>query len=174
MSREIVTLQKLLNVLDDTSTLYRRLAPKTTGPHLKLLLQRTAKAHQWIADDLAERMTATGGSPKREGSLLGPLRAQRAKWLARISPDIELAYAIQAERCEDGVLQRFDEAVAEVTDAELCNLLQVQRRELERACTQIECLGSSMRAHTKPAPRPIRAAVRRPEARTIVQTRSQA
>jgi uncharacterized protein (TIGR02284 family) len=173
MKQEFAVLQKLLHVLDDTSTLYHRVAPKTTSSHLKLVLQWTAKTHQWIADDLAERMTAAGGSPERGGSLLGPLRALQARWLARISPDIELAYATQTLRREDGVLQCFDEAVAGVADGDLRNHLQMQRREIERACMQIECLVSPMgvRVPTEPARQPIRATAHQPEPRTTAQAR---
>ncbi len=173
MSKEIATLQKLLYVLDDTSTRYRCLVPKTTSSHFKFLLQWTAKTHQWIADDLAERMTATGGNPERGGSLWGPLRALQWNWLIRISPDIELAYATQTLRREDGVLQCFDEAVAGVAAGDLRNHLQQQRREIERACTQIECLVSPMgvRVPTEPARQPIRAAAHQPEPRTTAQVR---
>jgi len=173
MKQEIAVLQKLLHVLDDTSTLYHRVAFKTTSSHLKLVMQWTATTHQWIADDLAERMTAAGGNPERGGSLLGPLRALQANWLARISPDIELAYATQMLRREDGVLQCFDEAVAAVTGGDLRNHLQMQRREVERACTQIECLVSPMgvRVPTEPTRQPIRATTHQPEPRTTAQAR---
>jgi len=171
MKQEIAALQKLLHVLDDTSTLYHGVAFKTTSSHLKLVMQWTAKTHQWIADDLAERMTAIGGNPERGGSLLGPLRTLQANWRARISPDIELAYATQTLRREDGVQQCFDEAVAGLADGDLHNHLQTQRREIERACTQIECLISpiGIRVPTEPARQPIRAAAHQPEPRTTAQ-----
>jgi uncharacterized protein (TIGR02284 family) len=159
MSREAAALQKLLHVLDDTSTLYRRVAFKTTSPRLKLLLQRTAKTHQWIADDLAQRMAAAGGNPERGGSVLGPLRALQANWRVRISRDSELACATRMLRREDRVQRCFDEAVAGVAAGDLCNHLQKRRREIERACTQIECLVSPMgvRLPAEPTRQPIRA-----------------
>lgn len=159
MNKEIAALQKLLDVLNDSSILYRRLAPKTTSSHLKLLLERAVRIHQWIADELAQRMTTAGGTPKFGGSLLGPMQALRANWLSRISPDIKLAYATQTLRREDGVQRCFDEAVAGVTDGDLRNHLQMQRREIERACVQIECLVSPMGARVpkEPARQPIRA-----------------
>lgn len=174
MNKDIAVLQKLLHVLDDTSTLYRCVAPKTTSSHLELLLQWTARTHQWIADDLAERMTAAGGNPVRGGSRLGPLRTLQANWLARISPDIQLSYATQTLRREDYVQQCFDEAVAGVTDGGLRNHLQMQRREIERACTQIECLVSPMgvRVPTEPPRQPIRATAHQPEPRNAAQARA--
>ena len=173
MSKEVAALQKLIHVLDDTSTLYHRVASKTTSPHLKLMLQRTTETHQWIADGLAERMTAAGGNPVRSGSRLGRLRALQANWLARISPDIELAHATQTLRREDGVQRCFDEAVAGVTAGDLRNHLQKQRREIERACIQFECLISPMGARVpmEPARQPIRATAHQPEPRTIAQAR---
>jgi uncharacterized protein (TIGR02284 family) len=158
MNKEIAALQRLLYALDDSSTLFRRLAPKTTSSHLRLVLERAIKVHQWIADELAGRMTAGGGTPRPGGSLLGPLQALRANWLARISPDIELAYVAQAARCEDDVLQCFDEAVAAVPDVRLRDHLQTHLREIERACTQMEYLEPPLpiRAHTEPTPQWIR------------------
>lgn len=159
MSKEAAALQKLLHVLDDTSTLYRRVAFETTSSHLKLLLQRIAKTHQWIADDLAERMLTASGHPERGGSLLGPWRALQANWRVRISRDFELACATQVLRREDGVQRCFDEAVAGVAAGDLRNHLQKQRRAIERACTQIECFVSPMgvRVPAEPARQPIRA-----------------
>jgi len=171
MNHETAALQQLLHALDDASTLYRRLAPKTTGSHLELLLERAARTHQWIAGDLAERMQAAGGDPERGGSLLGPWRALRANWLTRINPNLERAYAAQALRCEDRVMQRFDAAVAAATDAGLRNLLQAQERLMENVRTLIECLDPPVPAYTEPAPLPIRADVRQPGSRTAEQAR---
>jgi uncharacterized protein (TIGR02284 family) len=172
MSYETATLQQLLHALDDSSTLYRRLAPKTTSSHLKLLLERAVLTHQWIASELVERMLATGGDPQRGGSLLGPLHALRANWLARIGPDLERAYAAQALRCEDRVLQRFDEAAAETTDAGLRDLLQAQERLMENLCTQLGCLGPPVPVSEYTEPAPVRAAVRQPGPRATAQPRS--
>jgi len=173
MSHEIATLQHLLHALDDSSMLYRQLAPKTTSSHLKLLLERAVRTHQWIASELAERMLATGGDPERGGSLLGPLHALHANWLARIGPDLERAYVAQALRCEDRVMQRFDEAAAEVTDAKLRNLLQAQERLMENVCTQLGCLGPPVpvSAYTEPAPLPVRMGVSHPGPRATAQPR---
>jgi uncharacterized protein (TIGR02284 family) len=159
MSKEIAALQKLLDALNDSSILYRRLAPKTTSSHLKLLLERAIRIHQWIAEELAERMTTAGGTPKPGGSLLGPLQALRANWLARISPDVELAYVSQALQREDAVLQRFDAVIAEATDTELRSLLQTQEHLMGNVRTQIECLGPPLpvQAYGEPVPQLIQA-----------------
>jgi uncharacterized protein (TIGR02284 family) len=173
MNKEIAALQRLLYALDDSSTLFRRLAPKTTSSHLRLVLERAIKVHQWIADELAGRMTAAGGTPRPGGSLLGPLQALRANWLARISPDIELAYVAQVAHCEDGVLQCFDDAVAAVTDVGLRDHLQTHLREIERACTQIEHLGPPLpiQAHSEPTPQWIHVTAQQSGSRTVAQAR---
>jgi uncharacterized protein (TIGR02284 family) len=175
MNREIAILQKLLHALNDSSTLYRRLAPKTTSSHFRLLLERAIRTHQWIADDLAERMKLIGGKPKRDGSLLGPVRALHGNWLARVSPDIEQAYAAEALRREDAVLQSFDGAIAEATDAELRKLLQMRERLMESVRTQIECLGPPLPKppYADPAPtQSLRATVHPSEPRTTAHNRT--
>ncbi len=173
MYKESAALQKLLYALDDSSALYRRLAPKTTSSHLKLLLERANRTHQWIAGDLAERMTAVGGTPKRGGSLLGPLQAMRANWLARISLDIEQAYATQALQREDSVLQRFDAAIAEATDTGLRSLLQTQEHLMDNVRTQIECFGPPLpgQPHAEAMPQLVEATMYRPESLTTAQAR---
>ena len=174
MSKENAALQKLLDALNDSSTLYRRLAPKTTSSHLKLLLERAIRVHQWIADELAERMTTAGGTPRPGGSLLGPLQALRANWLARISPDIELAYVAQTLQREDAVLQRFDAVIADATDTELRSLLQSQEHLMGNVRTQIEHLGPPLpiQAHTEPTQQWIRATAHQPDPRTTAQARA--
>lgn len=173
MDREVVMLQKLMGALDDSSNLYARLAPGTTRSHVKLLLERAIRVHQGIADELAERVRAAGGTPRRGGSALGALRALRAHWLARTSPDTELAYVAQATRCEDGVLRCFDAAVAAVTDVELRDHLHLHLREIERVCVQMECLGppSPIEASTEPTLQWLQVTAEQSGLRVVVQAR---
>ena len=139
MNKESALLQRFLYALNDSSALFRRLAAKTASSHLKLLLERAIRTHQWIADDLARRMTSMGGSPKCHGSTLGPLRALYGNWLARTTPDLEQACATQALRSEDAALQLLDGAIADAMDGELRNLLQTRGRLMDGVRTQIEC-----------------------------------
>jgi uncharacterized protein (TIGR02284 family) len=175
MDKEIATLQKLLDALNDSSILYRRLASGTASSHLKLLLGRAIRVHRWIAGELGERMRAAGGTPRHAGSLLGPLHALHTHWLARISPDVELAYVARAARREDDVLRCFDDAVGTVRNIELRDHLQAHLHKIEHACTQIEHLGPPLpaQAYAMPTPQSIRATAQS-GSRTTVQTRDRA
>lgn len=159
MHNATATLQKLINALDETSTLYLSLAHRTTNSQFTRELQRIAQTHQWIADDLAAQMTKAGGVPERGGSRWCRLRALQSNWRMRISPDIELAYVTQAARREAAVLRCFEAAIDNVTDTGLrCSLL-VQSNRIERTYNQFDCFSVLTLEQVTQAPRAARVLV---------------
>ncbi len=149
MSKEIAVVQNLIGALDDSRLQYGERAVRTAHPDLKELLERIARTHRVIADDLAGRLIAAGGKARRHGSRMGPLRARLAEGLARIGFHVETAYASQMEKREAGILHGFRNAVTRVRDIGLRNRLQLHRHEIERASMEIGCLRLAMRVNLR-------------------------
>jgi len=150
MNRELIVVQRLVDALDDSRSLYDKGADKVAHPHLRDLLERIAGTHRLIADDLAGQIVETGGGVARHGSRSGPLRTFLAEKSAQISFDIEMVYASHAVKREAGILRGFRAAVASIRDAGLCNRLRMHCRELERASMEISCLRTTMQLRTNP------------------------
>jgi hypothetical protein len=126
--------------------LYEKAADKVVDPPLRDLLVYAAGAHWLIADDLARHIVETGGEVARRGSRLGPLRTFLTGRSARISLDIDMAYANFAAKREVCILRGRHEAAGFVRHAGLRNRLRVHRRKIERVSTQIRCLRATATA----------------------------
>jgi len=150
MNRELIVVQRLVDALDDSRSLYDKGADKVAYPRLRDLLERIAGTHRLIADDLAGQIVEAGGGVARHGSRFGPLRTFLAEKSAQISFDIEMVYASHAVKRETGILRGFRAAIASIRDAGLCNRLRMHCRELERASMEISCLRTTMQLRTNP------------------------
>lgn len=136
MSTEITSLRNLIATLDDARLFYRNVDDRIAHPCFRRALQRADEIHLAIAADLSDCVAERGGVAARTGTLLGRLRARRARWLARASFDIEAGYAIQTKKCEARVLRRFRTTIERTHDAALGKRLNGCRRMLEHSCRE--------------------------------------
>lgn len=150
MNRELIVVQRLVDELDDSRSLYGNGAGKVADSRLRDVLEHIAGTHWLIADDLAGQIAKAGGEVARQGNRLGPLRTFLVEKFAQISVDIDMAYASHAVRREAGILRDFRAAVVSIRDAGLCDHLRMRCPELERASMDISCLQTTMQLRTNP------------------------
>lgn len=144
MNRGNARLRGLIHALDDSREFDLGIARKAMSPHIKYLLERAARTHLSIADDLAARVSASGGHMQRNGTRRRRLRTFFANWRARMSPEIETAYVTQARKCEARLLRRFRHAKSRTRNAEMREQLSMHQYRLEYALMEIDSLESLM------------------------------
>lgn len=151
-SRECAVLQRLISDLDDTRVLYGKLVPLFIRPHLRFLVERIARAHAAIANDLVRQMGLTGGlKARRGGGAVAAVHAHVAGWIALANADVELGCLKRVVRREDRIIRLFRGALDDVKD--LHQSLHRELRELERTVFRIDSLAREMETPSN-APRP--------------------
>ncbi len=150
MNRELITLQRLLNTVDDARMCQCRVARSVVHPHVKRVLDHAAQVHLEIGADLADHIVKAGHKPSRRGSAIGSLRAMQTKWIARFSIDIEALFVMRAAKCETRVLRRLRGMLADVHDAELRARLRGHQRKIEHIYLKISQFGFLMQMRAKP------------------------
>jgi uncharacterized protein (TIGR02284 family) len=131
VNKDIAILNRLVIVLDDSRDFYADANRNLTSPHLRFLVRQFIHTHTEIANDLAERSQAQRMQPSRKGSTFGRWRARYAGWLAIVTPDIDLGYLIQIDRCETRVAAQFAAAV---------NKLRARWPQLRYDLDALECM----------------------------------
>lgn len=165
-AEQCAIVQRLISDLDDTHFLYLRLKPLLSHAHVRFLVSQMIDLHATIADDLARQMRLTGGLLARRGAGAWiRLRARAACWLALAGVDSEMSCLEIIVRHEDRVAQKFQAAVARVSD--LHRNLQDQLLALERTGYRIESLMRLMAESSPDASQPAAVVARIPERRRL-------
>ena len=140
---ERAVVRKLVADLDNTRLLHTTLAPLLIRPHLKFLIERMARAHATIADDLIRQMGGTGAAARERGaSGFARMRVRIERWIAITNLDIELGCLKCIARHEGRVTQRLRRALENVRP--LQQSLHRELGQLERLRLRIESLMHEM------------------------------
>ena len=145
-AEQCAIVQRLISDLDDTHFLYLKFKPLLSHTHVRFLVSQMIDLHATIADELARQMRLTGGLAARRGvGALARLRARAACWwMAFGSTDSEMSCLERIVRREDRAAQKFQAAMAQVSD--LNRNLHDQLLALERTGYRIESLIRLMQA----------------------------
>ncbi|HWG11249.1 MAG TPA: hypothetical protein VN693_07105 [Rhodanobacteraceae bacterium] len=144
MSSEMIALKHLIVDLDDTRILYQASLHRFRQAEPNQLVRRIAQAHALIAENLADRIYASGGGETmRTGKRWRNLRAGWADLHARFALAPELDRLRFVRRSETRVLRRFEEAIQD-NDVYIKCRLQLHRRDLEGTWEEVNHLIHAM------------------------------
>lgn len=106
------TLNDLIAISRDGQEFYQEAATKVEDAELVALFQRMAAAKTKIVAELSQVVQAVGGTPDKDGTLVGSMRQAYANVRAGLG-DKKYAFVAELEDSEDRLLKAFDETVAD-------------------------------------------------------------
>ena len=119
------TLQELVQVTRDAKDFYDAAAKAVDDAALRAEFARLADAKHKIIVVLTGHIKARGEFAETEGTFAGGMRRLYAEMLGALSSRERAgyAYAAQLEEAEDRLLRRFEQALAEIKNPQLRELL---------------------------------------------------
>jgi uncharacterized protein (TIGR02284 family) len=124
VQHDVPTLNELILVAREGCEFYTSAAEKVGSDRLRELFHEMAAARSRLAADLELHVQATGERPVEPTRFGTTLRRLYVDLLARTADDRDAAYVAQLEEVEDGLLQAFEDAVAEAQVPEIKAVLQ--------------------------------------------------
>lgn len=121
---DVATLQELVLVAREGGEFYVRAAEKVQSAGLRGLFHEMAAARARLVRDLERHATAAGARRVEPTSFGLRLRTLYVDLLARAADDADRSYVAQLEEVEDGLLQAFEDAVAEAHAPEIRKVLE--------------------------------------------------
>ena len=121
---DVPTLNELILVAREGAEFYLGAAAKVQSTRLRDLFHEMAAARARLVDDLRLHVAAAGAQPPDPTSFGLNLRKLYVDLLARTADDTDRSYVAQLEEIEDGLLQAFEDAVAEARAPEIRKVLE--------------------------------------------------
>lgn len=113
---DTVTLNEMIEVLEDGRKFYSEAAEKVGRTDLKTLFQNLAKTKETISSDLKTAAKNHDQNPPHHGSLTGMLHILYAEVRAKLSSDKDYTYIAALEESEDRILHVFGDAIVNSED----------------------------------------------------------
>lgn len=124
VQHDVPTLNELILVAREGCEFYTSAATKVGSEQLRALFEEMAAARARLAQDLELHVQAKGARPVEPTRFGSTLRRLYVDLLARTADDRDAAYVAQLEEVEDGLLQAFEDAVAEAQVPEIRAVLE--------------------------------------------------
>lgn len=105
------SLNDLIAISRDGQAFYEEAAGKVDDAELASLFRRMAGTKAQIVASLSSVVQAAGGTPDKDGTLVGSMRQLYGNVRATLG-DKRYAYVAELEESEDRLLEAFDETVA--------------------------------------------------------------
>jgi uncharacterized protein (TIGR02284 family) len=105
------TYNNLIQRSIDLLQLYRH-AASSCEPGLKVVLNENAQTLNAMITDLQNQLSASGGKPRRSGTLRGVLRRHLADSLTRVASQRDVAWIRELSDDESRLLHAFETVVA--------------------------------------------------------------
>lgn len=121
---DLPTLHELVLVAREGCEFYTSAADRVRSDRLRALFQEMAAARSRLAADLELHLQAQGARPVAPTRFGTQLRRLYVDLLARTADDRDAEYVAQLEEVEDGLLQAFEDAVAEARAPEIRSVLE--------------------------------------------------
>jgi uncharacterized protein (TIGR02284 family) len=121
---DVPTVNELILVAREGAEFYASARENVANPRLRELFEQMIAARARLVDDLSLHVAATGSRPVEPTAFGVRLRRLYADLLAHVADDTDRAYVMQLEEVEDGLLQAFEDAVAEVRAPALRKVLE--------------------------------------------------
>jgi uncharacterized protein (TIGR02284 family) len=121
---DISTLNELILVAREGGEFYVSAAEEVQTARLRDLFREMAAARARLVGDLQRHVAAAGARPVEPTSFGMNLRKLYVDLLARTADDSDRSYVAQLEEIEDGLLEAFEDAVAEAHAPEVRKVLQ--------------------------------------------------
>ena len=137
---DIVTLNEMIEVLEDGRKFYAEAAEKVRRPDLKTLCADLAKTKDVIASDLKAAAVHDQKTPAHHGSLAGMLHILYAEARAKLSSDRDYTFIAALEESEDRILHVFGNAVVNSDDPKVRAIAQKHLATLTRSHAQMSNL----------------------------------
>ncbi len=137
---DIVTLNEMIEVLEDGCKFYTEAAEKVRRPDLKPLFRQLAGTKEAIANDLKALAVHEQQSPVQHGSLAGMLHILYAEVRAKLSSDKDYTYIAALEESEDRILHVFGNAVVNSDDPKVRDIAQKHLAALTKGHAQMSSL----------------------------------
>ena len=137
---DIVTLNEMIEVLEDGHKFYSEAAEKVSRPDLKSLFRELAGTKDAIANDLKAAAVHEQQTPVHHGSLAGMLHILYAEARAKLSSDKDYTFIAALEESEDRILHVFGDAVVNSNDPKVRAIAQKHLAALTRGHAQMSSL----------------------------------
>lgn len=121
---DVPTLGELILVAREGGEFYVSAAEKVESARLRDLFHEMAAARARLVADLQLHLQAAGARPVEPTSFGVHLRKLYVDLLARTADDADRSYVAQLEEVEDGLLEAFEDAVAEAHAPEIRKVLE--------------------------------------------------
>jgi len=135
-----VTLNEMIEVLEDGRKFYSEAAAKVGRADLKALFQDLAKTKEIICNDLKTAAKNADQSPPHHGSLTGMLHILYAEVRAKLSSDKDYTYIAALEESEDRILHVFGDAIVNSEDSSVRTIAKKHLAALTRSHAQMRSL----------------------------------
>jgi len=146
MSRDIATLNEMIEVLNDGKKFYEEAVGEVKRTDLKALFSRMARTKGAIASDLRTAVVATGAKPAEGGSFAGALRKAYAEIATKLSSHKDHTYIAQLEEFEDRILHAFKDAQKNSADEAVRTIAERYMAEVVRDHNEMRGLKHSKAA----------------------------
>jgi uncharacterized protein (TIGR02284 family) len=140
MNMDIVTLNEMIEVLEDGRKFYTEAAEKVRRPDLKTLFADLAKTKAEIAGDLQAAAVHEQKTPVQHGSLADMLHILYAEARAKLSSDKDYTFVAALEESEDRILHVFGNAIVNSEDPKVRAIAQKHLAALTRSHAQMRNL----------------------------------
>lgn len=121
---DVPALNELILVAREGCEFYTGAAARIGDDRLRQLFEEIAAARSRLAADLELHVQAAGARPVAPTRFGTTLRRLYVDLLARTADDRDAEYVAQLEEVEDGLLQAFEDAVAEAHAPEIRSVLE--------------------------------------------------
>lgn len=113
-TKELTTLETLLTTLNDSVNGYRDAAEHADSGQFKDLFQKIADDRGKGNESLRNRITALGGTPDSDGSIMGKTHQRFLDLKAAVTGRDDKAIVNEVERGEDYLKDKFETALKDV------------------------------------------------------------
>ena len=110
-SHDVRTLNGLIATTIDSVDGYRESAKDATSPQLKETFLARADERQQVADNLRQKVSALGGNPEDDGTLLAGAHRAFVDLKAAVAGNDDKAVVAEVERGEDHIKAKFEDAL---------------------------------------------------------------
>ena len=137
---DIVTLNEMIEALEDGRTFYAEATGKVSRADLKALFGDLAKTKETIANDLKAAAVHEQQKPAQHGSFSGRLRILYAETRAALSSDKVYTFIAALEESEDRILHVFGNAIVNSDDEKVRAIAQKHLAAVTRGHAQMSNL----------------------------------
>lgn len=133
----IECLQDLIQINIDSSRGYRAAADEIENPRIASLFRECATERQAFSEELKRYVQMNAVEPKDSGSIQGTLHRWWLEIRGTVQGGDEHAVLAEAERGEDAIKHRYEDAMRQIAGSPVGNVLMQQYESVKRRHDQV-------------------------------------